>query len=289
MKITPLDGPFGAVAHGIDIAGDIEDDQFLTLMKLLFEHQILILPGQRLDALPFVKFGRRWGQPISFFAQQTLKSAFPDLIHVDNDPGVPQKLRNGAQHWHSDSTFDDVPALVTMLMGVETPDVGGETLVASSRLAYDALPETEQRRLAGLVAIHKLSGAPRLAGETFVARHEDHPEMGVHRRPLVATHPATGRHALAPSGSAFAVEGMDEAAGRELLRGVRAHITSPAFVTRYKIAPGEILLWDNYQTMHSATPIEYSNDPGKRRLLYRVSTKGLPAIWRETEGEAAAA
>lgn len=288
MKISPLDGPFGTAVEGLDIA-QLNNAEIVALMDLLFEHQILVVRGQSLDKAPFVDFGRRWGEPIAFFARQTLKSDYPDLIHVDNDPDLPAEKRNGAQHWHSDSTFDAVPALVTMLLGVETPVTGGETLVASSRMAYAALPASERARLDGLIAIHKLSGAPRLPGETFVAKHEEHPEMGVHARPLVAEHPATGVRALAPSGSAYAIKGMDDAEGTALLRSVREHITGPDFVTRYKIQPGEILLWDNFQTMHSATPIEYSRAEGKRRLLYRISTKGVPASWRAARGWPSAA
>jgi taurine dioxygenase len=88
----------------------------------------------------------------------------------------------------------------------------------------------------------------------------------------------TGRKALLPSGTAFGVEGMEAEAGRGLIAELRAHITRPCFTTRYKVDAGDILLWDNYQCMHTAVPIEYSDDDGKRRLLYRISTRGIPAL-----------
>ena len=40
------------------------------------------------------------------------------------------------------------------------------------------------------------------------------------------------------------------------------------------------LIWDNFATMHSATALEYSNEDGKRRRLYRISTTGLPLVCR---------
>ena len=55
-------------------------------------------------------------------------------------------------------------------------------------------------------------------------------------------------------------------------------MTQPQFVTQYKVEVGDIFLWDNFQVLHSATPIEYSDEPGKRRLLYRISTKGIPDL-----------
>jgi hypothetical protein len=38
------------------------------------------------------------------------------------------------------------------------------------------------------------------------------------------------------------------------------------------------MLWDNFAVTHSATPIEYSDQPGRRRILDRISTKGRPPI-----------
>jgi taurine dioxygenase len=93
-------------------------------------------------------------------------------------------------------------------------------------------------------------------------------------------HPVTGRKSLFIGGTAFGVEGMDRVEARELILALRTHATQPQFTARYKVEPGEIFIWDNFQTMHTATPIEYSDEDGKRRLLYRISTKGLPDLCR---------
>jgi taurine dioxygenase len=53
-------------------------------------------------------------------------------------------------------------------------------------------------------------------------------------------------------------------------------------VTTYKVRVGDVFLWDNFQTLHTATPIDYSDDDGKRRLLYRISTKGVPELCQST-------
>ena len=59
-----------------------------------------------------------------------------------------------------------------------------------------------------------------------------------------------------------------------LIRELRAHIVKPACRTSYKILPGDVVLWDNFGTVHRAAPLEYSSEPGKRRLLRRISAKG---------------
>jgi alpha-ketoglutarate-dependent taurine dioxygenase len=93
----------------------------------------------------------------------------------------------------------------------------------------------------------------------------------------VRTHPVTGQKALyGLGGSAFAIEGMDEAEGLALLDNLKSHATAPIFVQDYKLMPGDVLLWDNLSLMHRATPIVYSDEPDKSRLNYRISVKGLP-------------
>jgi taurine dioxygenase len=94
----------------------------------------------------------------------------------------------------------------------------------------------------------------------------------------VVRHPVTGRKAIFTSGTAYAIEGMAQSEATELIRGLRRHIVRREFRVTYKVMPGDVVLWDNFSTVHCASPIEYSDAPGKRRLLYRISTKGLPAL-----------
>ena len=103
-----------------------------------------------------------------------------------------------------------------------------------------------------------------------------HPTRPSH--PLVMVHPVTGRKGIFTSGTAYAIDGMDDIEATALIRELREHIVRPAYRTSYKVRPGDIVLWDNFGTVHCASPIEYSNDDGKRRLLHRISTKGMPSF-----------
>lgn len=276
--ISPMQGPFGAIADGVDLAADGNDETMRGLIAALHEHQILAIRGQNLTDGQYVDFGRHWGKPLAFFIQSHVKEDYPELIRISNTASTPLRARDGAMHWHSDSSYEEVPASVTMLYGVETPETGGDTLVASSALAYDALDDAMKQRLEGLIGLHCLGGSPELPGEKIPFVPESTAAAGIHKHPLVISHPVTGRKALFTSGTAFGVEGLDREEGRELIAELRAHVTQPRFVTRYKVETGDILLWDNFQVMHSATPTEYSDEPGRRRLLYRISTKGMPEL-----------
>ena len=277
MIVRIMPGAFGAIAEGVDLSRDSTDATIRMLIDALHAHQIIVIKDQNLSDADYVAFGRQFGTPLSFFLAAHRNDEFPEMIGINNAASTLEHFRDGAAHWHADSTYEEVPASVTMLYGVEVPDTGGETLIANCALAYDALDDETKARLDPLVGLHCLGGSPPLPGERIPFVPESTAANGIQKHPLVMRHPVTGRKALFPSATAFGVEGMDRDEGRHLIATLRAHIVQPRFVTQYKVERGDVFLWDNFQVLHTATPIEYSDEPGKRRMLYRISTKGLPA------------
>lgn len=281
MKLVPMQGPFGAIVENIDLATDQSDATVRELIAALHEHQILAIRGQTLSDPDYVRFGYQWGKPIDFMMMSHKREDHPEMIRISNAAATPVRYRDGAMHWHADSTYEEVPAAVTMLYCKAAPKVGGETLIASSALAYDALDDETKALIDDKTGLHCLGGSPAMPGEKIPFVPEETAARGIQKHPLVVRHLVTGRKALCVSGTAYSVEGMDRDEGRALIDRLRRHIVSPSFRTSYKAEPGDILLWDNYQVLHSSTPIEYSDEPDKFRLLYRISTKGVPALCQD--------
>jgi taurine dioxygenase len=268
----------GSIVTGLDLAQDMSEPTMRRLLALLFDRGVIVIPNQTIDDAAYVRFAGFFGTPLDFFISEHRNAAFPAIIRINNDPATPASMRDGAVHWHSDSSYEVVPGAVTMLFGKEAPDRGGETHFASTSAAYEALPEETKSRIDGLTARHELGRAPWIDGETRPdpnrpQRHTDAPS-----HPLVMIHPVTGRKGIFTSGTAYAIAGMDDAEATDLIRELREHIVKPAHRVSYKILPGDIVLWDNFGTVHCATPIEYSSEDGKRRLLHRISTKGVPGL-----------
>jgi taurine dioxygenase len=278
LTTVPLAGAVGSVVTGLDIASGLSDATMRALIALLHERGVLVIKEQRLSDADYVRFGRQWGRPLEFFIAEHRDAEFPELIHIDNSPATPQAMRDGAVHWHSDGSYEEEPAAVTMLYGKEAPDEGGETHFASTAAAYEALSEAMKTRLEGLVARHRLGMAPWIGGETKPDPRRPERPMPDQRQPLVIEHPVTGRKAIFTSGTAYAIEGMAQAEATKLIRALRRHVVRLEFRATYKALPGDVVLWDNFSTVHCASPIAYSDAPGQRRLLYRISTKGLPAL-----------
>jgi taurine dioxygenase len=279
LRIRQLPGPFGAVVEHFDAAGLLDDETPRLLVDALFEYRFLLLPDQQLTEAEYAKFGRIWGDPLLFFVPQHRHGAFPEIIKIRNSPATPPESRDGAMHWHSDSSYEAVPASVTMLYGIETPEAGNDTMFADMVAAYEALPVATKRKIEPLRVLHDPRGGKvNLPGEVRGSGTTE--PLPVVTHPLVMSHPVTGRRALfGISGTASGIVGWEEAAAIDLLLELKRHTLQPQFRQRARVDAGTILIWDNFSVIHCATPTEYSNEDGKRRLLHRISTKGLPPVY----------
>lgn len=273
----------GSVVRGLDLSGDMSEETMRSLADLLFDRGVIVVPGQKLSDAQYVRFASYFGKPLDFFIPEHRNAEHPEIIRINNDPATPAMMRDGAVHWHSDSSYETVPGAVTMLYGQEAPKTGGETQFASTTAAYAALPEKMKKRIGGLTALHELGRAPWIDGETKPDPNRPPRTTDSPKHPLVMVHPVTGKPGIFTSGTAYAIEGMDDSEATRLIRELRAHIVQPQFRTAYKVEVGDIVLWDNFGTVHCASAIEYSNQDGKRRLLHRISTKGIPAFYARAE------
>jgi taurine dioxygenase len=278
ITTSELAPAIGTIVSGIDLAAGVPEARLRWLIDLLFDRGVLVIEQQHLSDAQYAAFGEHWGKPLEFFIPEHRNADFPAIIRINNDPRTPLELRDGAVHWHSDSSYESVPAAVTMLYGIEAPVEGGITQFASTAAAYDDLPAEMKSRLDGMVALHELGRAPWIEGETVPDPNRPSRATEAPRHPLVMVHPVTGRKGLFTSGTAYAIEGMAQEEATTLIRFLREHVTKPKYRAAYKVRAGDVVLWDNFGTVHCASPIDYSDAPGKRRLLHRISTKGLPRL-----------
>jgi taurine dioxygenase len=276
-------GPFGALVDGLDLRR-ATDPELRRLADLLFGNRILVVRGQTLTNDDYVAFGRKWGEPVVFISPKNTLGSHPEMIVQSNSAATMDVLKNNANHWHCDSSYEKVAATVTMLLGVLAPKAGGETLFCDLVAAYDDLPEATKQRIDGLEAMHMPGRSKLAAGESMVTPDRMTPELmetsnkfGPVKQPIVRRHLITGRKALyGLGGTPYEIIGMEREAGQALIAELKAHATQDRYVQHYKLMPGEVLLWDNFSVMHRATPIDYTDEPEAKRLNYRISVKGAP-------------
>ena len=280
VTVTAMPGPFGAFVDDVDLSSRVDKTTTERIVAALYDHRILAIRRQQLSSAAYARFGALWGAPILFFIPGDRHSEFPELIKIDNSPATPESRRDGAMHWHQDSSYEAVPASVTMLYAIEAPADGNDTVFVDLIAAYDALAEETRERIEALAVRHSPAGGKvALAGEKRGGGSGAGRGLPEVTHPLVIRHPVTGRRALyGISGTAVGIVGMDENEAIDLLLDLKRHALQPAFHQRARAETGSVLIWDNFAVMHCATPTCYSHAPGERRLLYRISTRGVPAV-----------
>ena len=270
MQVDRYSSGCGAVVSGIDLAS-FSDTEREDLRKALLEHAVLFFVDQKLSPLDHIAFARRFGSIVvnKFFPENT---EHPEIAEVRKEKEQRTNIGGG---WHADHSYDEEPALGSILVARELPEAGGDTMFANLFAAYDALSDGLKRTLGGLRAKHSnrhLYGAqgiyrksdlgPQLKGEEGVGE-------AVH--PVVITHPESGRKALYVNpGHTLQFEGWTAAESQPLLQYLYQVATRPEFTCRFRWSPGSVAFWDNRSSWHFAI-----NDyHGSRRLMHRITLSG---------------
>jgi alpha-ketoglutarate-dependent taurine dioxygenase len=281
MRIDRLPGSFGVEISGVDVAR-ADEAALRAVAEALYANRLVVLRGQKLAKEQYLAFGRRWGRPIPHVLDHLRMAGYPELMAVGNteEKDKTDDIRNGAAFWHTDQSYEAAPASVTMLHAILVPKEGGETMFADCASAYDALAPEMKARIDGLRAKHFYGAGSGRDGEKIAApivNDEQERKVPPVLHLIAKPHPVTGRKALyAPAGTAYAVEGMEDEAARALLTELKDHVLKPAFRTMHKYRVGDLAVWDTWQTLHSAVPIETPKAEEEKRLLWRISARGLP-------------
>jgi taurine dioxygenase len=277
-----LSSVLGVALEDIDLA-TLDGAGFREVEQAWFDGQVLVVKRQNLEPAQFLAFARRFGRPEPHVIDQFHYPGHPDILVLSNrrdEAGGPLGLADAGSYFHTDYSYLDVPARVTILYSREVPRRGGDTLFANMYAAYDDLPAAMKRRIDGLVVRHhygnrdELDEASRTAASPLNAEQKGRVDWVLH--PLVRVHPDTGRKALyAVSGSSFGIVGMDEAEGRALLDELKAHALQEKYRYRLRWEVGDVVLWDDLSLLHAAT----LTDPDDPRTLWRITVKEKQGAW----------
>jgi taurine dioxygenase len=248
-QIKRLAPALGAEVRGVDLAqaGDAEVE---ALKALLCKHMVLFFPGQTVSVDEHVALGRRFG-PLE--GHPNLKNPYTphtELFELAATHG------GVADEWHTDITFRDEPALMSILHMVRCPETGGDTMWSNLCQAYEELSAPMKEMLEGMTALHD-------------ALPHNHPEqMAVH--PVIRRHPVTGAKALYVNEhfTRRLVE-MNAEESEALLRFLTGWVQKPRFTVRYRWAEGTLAMWDNRCTQHFVL-----NDFEGERVIQRVTIMG---------------
>ena len=276
LNIKPAGPNVGAFVENVDLADELDAGTVDQLKDALGQNGVLFFRGQTLPPARHVALAEKFGG-VNINRFFTHVDGWPNIAEVRKEPDQKANIGGG---WHTDHSYDQIPALGSILVARETPEVGGDTIFASMYAAYDALSDGLKDTLNSLNAVHSSRHA---FGEN--SRHKQrgddmetrlgNPELATQDavHPVVISHPISGRKALYVNpGFTTHFEGWTEEESAPLLEMLYAHAGRPEFAYRFQWAPGSVAFWDNRATWHRAL-----NDyQGHRRLMHRITVEGGP-------------
>ncbi len=281
--VRPLPEALGAEILDADLS-EPSEAVIAAVLDAFFTHQVIVVRGQSLTPGQFARFARHFGRPVPHILSHLRHREHPEILPLSNilENGEPTGVYDGAAYWHTDMSYEEEPGAATLVYSIHAPAEGGETCFANMIRAYEALSAKTRRRIDGLTVLHHygnradLEETSRTSASPLSEAQKKEVKNVYH--PLVLRHPVTGRKALyGVAGSSFGIVGMPDDEATALLDELKAHATQEAFVYRHRYAVGDLVVWDNFSTLHAATLIAPATGPADTRLLHRISVKGAPA------------
>jgi taurine dioxygenase len=248
-EVRRLAGALGAEVHGPDISNASPED-IDAIKSILLEHMVIFLPDQSPTPEAHIRFGRHFGELEGHPNLSSDSSLPPEIFQLQASAG------GVADEWHTDLTFQEHPALMSILHMVKCPDTGGDTMWTSLNAAYDELSDPMKSMCDGLTALHD-------------ALPHNRPElMAIH--PVVRVHPLTGKKALYVNEHfTRRIVEMNATESEAVLGYLTRWVSNPRFTVRYNWQPGTIGIWDNRCTQHFVL-----NDFEGERIIQRVTVVG---------------
>lgn len=274
IEVEPVAGALGAVIHGVDLKTALSDGVMADIQAAFHEHSVIFFRDQDITPEQHIAFARRLG-PINVNRFFTPVDGYPEIAEVRKEP---EQTRNIGERWHTDHSYDEEPAMGSVLLARDVPNHGGDTMFASMYLAYDALSDGFKAMLAPLKAKHSsrhiFGHQAAYIGSDLEDRLHNRDEAtqdAIH--PVIIRHPSTGRKALYVNRNfTTGIVGWSADESAALLDFLYDHGERPEFTCRFRWKKGSMAIWDNRSTWHCAV-----NDyQGQRRLMHRITIEGVP-------------
>lgn len=270
MQMRPMAPKCGVEISGVSLSG-CNDAELAAIKQAIYEHGVAVFRDQEFSPEDHIAFAKRWGG-IDINNYFPLQDEYPEIAIVRKKP---DQVTNIGGAWHTDHSYDQIPAMGSILVARELPPRGGDTLFAHMGAAYDSLPDDLKEEIEGLKAYHTADHVYEEGGiyaQTDMGselRGQDLKTGAVH--PVVIRHPATGRKLLYVNG-AFTIHfvGQTREESLPLLSKLLAAAVREDNQCRVEWKPGTVAIWDNRTTWHNAL-----NDyQGHYREMHRITLSG---------------
>ncbi len=266
IEVRAISPVLGAEILGVDCSEPLDADTLASVRRTWLEHLVVFFPDQQLSPDTQVAFASQFGAVTAAHPVEPSIDEHTSVLGVDS-------TKDRVNWWHTDVTYMARPPMASLLYAVTVPDVGGDTMFASTRHAYETLAPPLQGFCDTLTAWHFDPYYAQLVAE---GKGKEWADRKVRRltpveHPVVRVHPETKRKALFVNPQfTVGLKGFPGRQGPALLQLLYDHCTQWENICRYRWHAGTLGMWDNRATLHYAL-----NDYGTaRRIMHRVTLAG---------------
>jgi alpha-ketoglutarate-dependent 2,4-dichlorophenoxyacetate dioxygenase len=277
VKIRQIGPCFAGEVEGVDMSKPLSREDIAAVHAGMDQYAVLVFHDQDITDEQQLAFTQSLGDiehaigsSLRAPDEYRLPTTFADVSNLDKDNAVYKRddrrrlFAIGNRLWHSDSSFKTTPAKYSLLHAVSLPSKGGNTEYADMRAAYDALDAATKAEVEHLVCEHSQIFSRQQLG-FFDLTDEERERFKPVRQCMVRTHPVTKRRSLYLSSHAGSILGWPVPEARAFLRDLIEHATQREFVYKHQWRLGDLVMWDNRQTMHRARPFPVNEPRDMRR------------------------
>ena len=266
INVRPLSAALGGEIVDIDLSRPIAPETAREIRAAWFRYQVVVFRDQAIDIDAQKRLVACFGtlQP----PRSKLPRLNPDILYVANVTvdGERGELPEGDMQFHADQCYYETPTGGAVLYALEIPRAGGNTMFANMYHAYETLPPALRARLHELDVLFAYDyekNAYKRASLDERAPRATHP--------AVIEHPETKRPVLFVNRlMAERFVGLPAEESEALLAQLFAHIERREHIYEHVWRKGDIVVWDNFSTLHARTDF----DPAERRVLRRMAIAG---------------
>lgn len=275
MEIRRL-GPIGAEITDVDVK-TMDDATWRKIYQAWLDCNVIAVRDQALTINDYLAYSKRFGAVLPHPSKSTRHPEVPEITLLGINKFKPDGTldddiyRRGAEGFHTDGSYEDVPYKATQLYALAIPSKGGDTFFSSGYAAYENIPQRIRDRIQDAYGLFIYGGRQK---KNALLNEEDRNKKPARHR-LVQVHPETGRKLLYfDQNKILKIEGLPEDEGEAIINELTAFMREPPAQYRHKWRKGDIVIWDNRCSYHKAAG-DYP--PEEDRIHWRVSIKDYAA------------
>jgi taurine dioxygenase len=264
----------------------LDSKDLQTLDAALAQYGVLVFSGQALSARQLADFSAHFGVLQPHVQRAYQHPDVPEIVLMTNRKadgsfdeagarrGAIEATRDG---WHSDLSYDPLPAKATLLHALELPSSGGNTCFTNAALAYAGLPQELQVELRGVRAEFNYGGHQRNKSAKIAASALDQAgRLAAHAvHPIINAHCASGLAAIyANPLMTTRVFDVSPARSEQILEILFDALDQPEYRFEHEWHLGDTLLWDNRGGVMHTGRLDYPRNEARRFL--RSTVRGAP-------------